>query len=108
MGLGNWIWSIWDKVNAFLKRFWTKASPALKEVLGEVAYLLWEKGQALLVEAVAYVAAQGLPTDKAKQDAFEEYMKEKSEIAIDEIKDDEFAIIRNLALAAWKKAQENK
>jgi hypothetical protein len=32
-------------------------------------------------------------------------MQEKSEIAIDEIKDNDFAIIRDLALAAWKKTQ---
>lgn len=108
MGLGNWLWSLWDKVNAFIKRFWVKVSPALKEVLGNGAYMLWEKSQTLLMEAVAYVASQGLPTDKAKQDAFKKYMQEKSEIAIDEIKDNDFAIIRDLALAAWKKAQENK
>lgn len=99
---------LFDKVGNFLKQFWAKAEPALEQILGDVALLVWKTGRGLMIEAIEYVAAQGLPTDKAKQDAFKEYMKEHSELAIDEIKDNDFAILRDLAYGAWKKAQENK
>lgn len=106
MGLGKWLKDFFDKVKSFIKRGFNLGKPFVKEFLGETAQLLWQNGQALLMDAVAYVAAQGLPTTEAKQKAFKDYMQERSEIAIDKIKENDFATVRNMALAIWKKSQE--
>ena len=106
MGLGNWIWSVFNKLGAFLKKAFNTAKPFIAEMLSKTAQNIWNNAQPLLMEAVAYVASQGLPTDQAKQDAFKKYMQQKSTIALNDLKDQELATIREMALAIWKKSQE--
>ena len=104
--VGNFFKSMFNKAGAFISKMWTLAKPFIQEALSETAQLVWSKSQSLLVEAISYVASQGLPTDEAKREAFKTYMKEKSEVAIDELKDSELNLLREMALAIYKKTQE--
>jgi len=104
--ISNFFKSFFNKAGAFIGKMWTLAKPFIQEALSATAQAVWEKSQGLLVDAVAYVAAQGLPTDKAKQEAFKNYMQEKSEIAISDLKDSELNLLREMALAIYKKTQE--
>lgn len=106
MGLGSWIKRLFSKLGSFIKKAWNLAQPFIKEVLSKTAQQVWATSQGLLIEAVQYVATQGLPTDKAKQEAFKEYMKNKSGLAIEELKDSELNLLREMALAIWKKSRE--
>jgi len=109
MGLGakikNFFSNLFDKAKAIIKRAFNLAKPFVKEFLSEAAAYLWEHGQELLMEAVEYVEAQGLPTTEAKQKAFKDYMQQRSEFKIDEIKANDFLAVETMALAAWKKAR---
>ena len=115
MGLGNWIWSLWDKVKAFLAKAWNLGEPFIKKVLGEAAQVVWIHGQALIIAALTDVLTQGLPTDEAKQKAFKERMQKNSEVELNGIKVDmmsianqEWGVIREMGLAVLKKSQEIK
>lgn len=98
----NWWLGIWDKV----KKLWNVAKPFLQEVLSRSASAALASLQALAIEAVKYVSEQGLPTDKAKQDAFKKYMLEQAGEEVSELKDYEINLLRETAVAIWKKAQE--
>jgi phage-related protein len=104
--IGNFFKNMFSKVGNFISKMWTLAKPFIQEALSKTAQEVWSKSQSLLIDAVAYVASQGLSTDEAKQEAFKTYMKEKSEVAIDELKDSELNLLREMALAIYKKTQE--
>ena len=98
---------LFDKTGAAIKKLWTLAKPFLQEVLRESAQRAFESLQTLAIEAVKYVLTQGLPSDKAKQDAFKDYMVGKAKDQVDLLKDYEINLLRETALAIVKKAQES-
>ena len=106
MGLGNWIWSLFNKAKALVSRLWSLAKPFVQEALSKTAQAVWESLQALAIEGVKYVSEQGLPTDKEKQDAFKAYMLLKAKDQVSVLKDYEFNLLRETAVAIWKKTQE--
>ncbi len=108
MGLFSWFRSLFGKIRATIKWFWTLANPFLKEVLSETAQNLWLSTQALFVEAAQYVATQGLPTDEAKREAFAAYMKERLGNQISELKTSELNLLREMAVAIAKKIAAEK
>jgi hypothetical protein len=105
MGLISWFKSLFDKVGKFIKKAWNLASPFLKEVLSESANLALKALQDLAITAVQQVASQGLPTDEAKQKAFADYMKKAVKEKGIELKDSELNLLRETAVAIYKKAQ---
>lgn len=105
--IGNFFHSLVDKAGAFISKAWTLAKPFLKEVLSETASNVFESLKGLAVEAAAYVAAQSLPTDQAKQDAFVAYMTSKAKDQVSVLKVSEINLLRETALAIYKKAQSS-
>lgn len=85
-------------------KLWTLAEPFLKQILSETAQSVWSSLQTLAVEAVQYVATQGLPTDQAKQDAFVAYMTSKAKDQVAVLKTSEINLLRETALAIYNKA----
>jgi hypothetical protein len=106
--IGNWFKSLFNKVGAFIAKCWNLASPFLKEMLSASAKNALAVLQTLAIQAVEYVAGQGLPTDEAKQKAFADYMKTALKKKGLELKDSELNLLRETALAIWKKANEQQ
>ena len=106
MGLWKWLKGLFNKVGAFVSKMWNLAKPFLQEVLSATAKNIWISSQDILIAAVQYVAEQGLPTDEAKQGAFKQYLKDKGTVELAELKDSELNLLREMALAIWKKSQE--
>jgi hypothetical protein len=104
--IGNWFMGIIDKVKALISKLWGLAKPFLREVLSRAAQMAWETLKDLLIEAAQYVATQGLPTDEAKQKAFKDYMILKAKDEVEQLKDSEFNMLREMAVAIVKKANE--
>jgi len=104
--IGNFFKSLFNKAGALISRLWTLAKPFLQEVLSETASNIFESLKSLAVEAVGYVASQGLPTDQAKQDAFVAYMTTKAKDQVSVLKTSEINLLRETALAIYKKATE--
>lgn len=101
--IGSWFKSLFEKVGSIVKKLWSLAQPYLKEVLSETAQNIWASSQDLFIAAVQYVAEQGLPTDEAKQKAFKAYLLEKAKDEVSELKDSELNLLREMALAIYKK-----
>lgn len=106
MGLISWFKSLFDKAKATVSRLWDLAKPFLQEALSATSAAVFASLKSLAVEAVGYVAGQGLPTDKAKQDAFKAYMVSKAKDEVGALKDYEINLLRETAVAIWKKSQE--
>lgn len=106
MGLWKWLKSIFSNIGSFIKKMWNLATPFLKEVLSKTAQNIWASSQDLFVAAIQYVAEQGLPTDEAKQKAFKAYLLEKAKDEVSQLKDSELNLLREMALAIYKKATE--
>ncbi len=104
--IGNFFHALADKVGAFISKMWTIAQPFLKEVLSKSAQNALSALQDLAIAAVQQIASQGLPTDEAKQKAFADYMKAAAIQKGIELKDSEINLLRETALAIWKKSQE--
>lgn len=104
--IGNFFKSLFNKAGALISRLWTLAKPFLQEVLSETASNVFESLKSLAVEAVGYVTSQGLPTDQAKQDAFVAYMTTKAKDQVSVLKSSEINLLRETALAIYKKATE--
>jgi hypothetical protein len=102
--IGMFFKNIFSKVGAFVSRMWTLAKPFLQEALSQTAQNVWASTQDLFVEAAKYVGEQGLPTDEAKRKAFKEYMEVKAKAEVGQLKDLEFNLLREMAVAIWKKA----
>jgi hypothetical protein len=102
----NWWTTLFNKARAFVQKMWGVAEPFIIATLSETARQLWQTSQGLLMDAYSYVQAQGLPTDDAKKEAFKNYMQEKSELALNRLKDLEWNVIREMGLAIWKKSLE--
>lgn len=100
----NWFISLFSKAKSLIAKAWDLATPFLKQILSTTASNVISSLQTLAVEAVAYVASQGLPTDEEKQDAFVAYMKEKAEAQVSSLKTSELNLLREIALAIYKKA----
>lgn len=101
-GIKNFFIGLFDKI----KKLWNVAQPFLQEVLSKTASAGLSSLQALAIEAVQYVATQGLPTDTAKQDAFKAYMANKAKDQVSALKDYEINLLRETAFSIWKKANE--
>ncbi len=106
MGLRSWFKSLFDKVGAFIKKAWKLANPFLQEVLSRTAQEIWKSSQDLFITAVEYVATQGLPTDEDKQKAFKDYMAQNAKDELNQLKASELNLLREMALAIWKKTKE--
>ncbi|RJO64149.1 MAG: hypothetical protein C4540_04525 [Candidatus Omnitrophota bacterium] len=106
MGLWKWLKGLFSKVGSFVKKLWALAQPFLQEVLSKTAQNIWASSQDLFIAAVQYVAEQGLPTDEARQKAFKAYLLEKAKDKISQLKDRELNLLREMALAIYKKATE--
>ena len=104
--IGDFFRGMFDKIRAFIQKAWRLASPFLREVLSRTAQMAWETLKDLLIEAAQYVATQGLPTDEAKQKAFKDYMILKAKDKVEQLKDSEFNMLREMAVAIVKKATE--
>jgi len=104
MGLGSWLKSLWGIFASKVKKLWNLASPFLKEILSKSAQAVWASSQDILIEAVQYVAAQGLPTDAEKQEAFKSYLKTKLKDEISELKTSELNLLMEMAVSIAKKA----
>jgi hypothetical protein len=102
--IGNWIKSLFNKSGAFIAKMWILAKPFLREALSKTAQNVWASAQSLFVEAALYVAKQGLPNDEAKRNAFKTYMESKAKEQISQLKDSEFNLLRETAVAIVKKA----
>ncbi len=95
MGVIAWLKErgAWEKLLAFLKSF-----------LRGTLLLLLAALQDLALEAAKQVAAQGLPTDEAKQKEFARIMKEKAIARGYELGNAELNLLRELAVAKLKGA----
>jgi hypothetical protein len=89
-----------------LSKLFNLAKPFLKEVLSQTAQNIWVSSQSLFVEAVQYVSLQGLPNDEAKRKAFNEYMATRAKGQFELLKESEINLLREMALAIFKKSQE--
>ena len=105
MGLIAWIKSWFSKAASIVKKLWTLAEPFLKELLSASAKAAFDSLKSLAVEAVTYVATQGLPTDEAKQDAFVAYMTSKAKETVSALSTSELNLLRETALAIYKASQ---
>lgn len=102
--LWSWITGGAKHLGDLVAKFWKLAEPFLQQVLSQTAQSVWASLQALAIEAVKYVETQGLPTDKAKQDAFLAYMQGKAKEQVTVLKDSEINLLRETALAIYTKA----
>ena len=100
-----WIAGFFHKAGDFIAKAWNAAKPFLSQILSNTAQLVWASLQELAVQAVAYVATQGLPDDEAKRKAFYDYMVKEAKEKVEELKDSEFNLLREIALAIFKKSQ---
>ncbi|MFA5388851.1 MAG: hypothetical protein WC312_03755 [Candidatus Omnitrophota bacterium] len=99
---------IFDKIGALIGRLLELAKPFLKETLSKTAQDVWASTQDLFMEAVKYVAEKGFPDDEAKRKAFKEYMEGRAKYEIKQLKDSEFNLLREMALAIWKVAMQKQ
>ena len=106
MGLINWFKGLFSNVGSKIRKMWNLAQPFLKELLSASANAAFDSLKSLAIEAATYVATQGLPTDKAKQDAFKTYMVDKAKDEVAVLKDSEINLLRETAVAIYKKTQE--
>jgi hypothetical protein len=106
MGFVKWIKGLFSKAKDKARELWLLAEPFLVQVFNDTKAKVLLSLRELALEAVKYVSEQGLPTDEAKRDAFKQYMKEKSEGKVDELKDYELALLRETALAIFKAIQK--
>lgn len=108
MGLIKWFKSLFDKIGTVIKKAWNLASPFLNEVLSETAQNIWKSSQDLFIAGIQYVATQGLPTDESKQNAFKDYMTKAAKEKVVQLKGSELNLLREMALAIYKKATEKE
>ena len=101
-----WVLGMFGKAKALITKLWDLAKPLAKEILSEAANQIWLSLKDLFIEAIGYVAKQGLPTTEAKQKAFKDYMEIKAKEEIGQLKDRELNWIRETALGIWEKAQQ--
>lgn len=106
MGFFAWFKSLFSNTGALIKKMWKLVEPFLTELLSASSKIAFDALKGLAVEAVAYVSTQGLPTDKEKQDAFKNYMINKASDKVNELKDSEINLLRETAVAIYKKTQE--
>ena len=104
--IGNFIHSLFDKTVALFKKMFNLAKPFLQEVLSKTAQNVWVSSQSLFIEAIQYVAIQGLPNEADKQKAFKEYMTSKAKDQVEVLKTSELNLLREMALAIVNKAKE--
>ncbi len=104
----SWITGGAKHLGDLVSKLWTLAEPFLQQVLSQTAQSVWGSLQALAIEAVQYVETQGLPTDKAKQDAFLAYMAGKAKDQVATLKASEINLLRETALAIYTKATATK
>jgi hypothetical protein len=104
--IGNFFHSLFDKAGAFIKKMWNLAEPFLSQMLSQTAANALDSLQALAIAAVSQIATQGLPNDDAKRKAFADYMKAKLQEQSIVLKDSELNLLRETAVAIWKKANE--
>jgi hypothetical protein len=100
----NWIKGGVKHLGELAGKMWKTAEPFLQEVLSETAQSVWKSLQTLAIEACQYVETQGLPTTQAKQDAFTAYMSSKAKDQLAALKTSEINLLRETALAIFKKA----
>ena len=100
--ISNFFKGLFDKV----KKLWGVVKPFLQEIFNQSTQAVLASLQTLAIEAVQYVAAQGLPNDQAKQEAFKAYMLDKAKEQVNLLKDWQLNLLREIAVAIWKKAQE--
>jgi len=105
MGLIAWMKGLFQKAGSLFSKLWNIAKPFLQQILSSSAQAVWSSLQDLAVQAVAYVATQGLPDDEAKRKAFEEFMLKAAKDKVEQLKDSEFNLLREIALAIFKKSQ---
>jgi len=103
MGLIKQFKSLFVKAKDFIGKMWTLAKPFLQEALSETAQNIWKSTQSLFIEAAIYVGEKGLPTDEAKRDEFKNYMSAKAGNEVNQLKDSEFNLLREMAVAIAKK-----
>lgn len=106
--IGDLFKALFNRARAFISRAWALAKPFLGQILSETANNIIASLQDLAVEAVSYVATQGLPTDEAKQKAFATYMAEKAKDQVGKLSTSQLNLLREMALAIYKKAIETK
>jgi len=104
--IGNWIQGLFDKAKALIAKLWDLARPLAQAILSEAANQIWLSLKDLFIEAIGYVAKQGLPTTEAKQKAFKDYMILKAKDEVEQLKERELNWIRETALGIWEKAQQ--
>jgi len=104
--IGNWFKSLFSKIGALIEKMWTLAKPFLQEAVSKTALEVWKSCQNLFVEAALHVEEKGLPTEKAKQDEFKSYMTLKAKDEISKLRDREFNIFREMAVAIAEKVSE--
>ena len=101
--IGTWFKSLFNKLGAVIEKMWTLAKPFLQEAVSKTALEVWKSCQNLFVEAALHVSEKGLPTEKAKQDEFRSYMTLKAKDEISRLRDREFNIFREMAVAIAEK-----
>lgn len=104
--IGSFFKNLFGKAGSLIQKYWELAKPFLQEFLSQSANMALTALQALAIQAVQQIASQGLPTDEAKQKAFAEYMKQALKDKGLTLKDAELNLLRETALAIWKKANE--
>lgn len=90
-----------------LGKILSQTKPFLKIVASEAVQQIWATSSHLLVEAVQYVATQGLPTEEASKTAFYEYMRKNGNEAIKDLRTRELNFLRELALSIVDKAKNS-
>ena len=102
MGFVKWVKGLFSKAKDKAQELWKLAEPFLVSLFDATKARVLLSLREMALEAVQYVAEQGLPTDSDKREAFKKYMQEKSEGKVDELKDYELALLRETALAIFK------
>jgi len=108
MGLFTWFKELFNIMGGFIKRACKLAEPFLQEVLSRTAKNVWDNSQDLFISAAQYVAIQGLPTTEAKQKAFKDYLVKRSKEEINDLKDSEINLLREMAVVIVKKVTKHK
>lgn len=91
-----------SRTSNFISELWQLAKPFLQEVLSDTSAAIIKSLQELALQAVQYVAAQGLPNDESKRKAFAEYMVKATKAQGIILRDYELNLLREMAYSILK------
>ena len=104
--IGNWFKHFFNTVKTDLETFashaWTLLEPFIQAFFTEAEKEIIATLQTLALTAIQQVASQGMPTDKAKQDAFAQIMSDAVKAQGIQLTDSMTNWLREQALVIYK------